>query len=105
MSSATAPPKHELPNDPHAKHRYESAKKHSDLAKQAGKSSEEIHEVFKKVMDFDYDIDKIPQDEAHKNYRMALIHAKKAKEAGKSSEEIHKIFNDIKSGKSTGTHS
>ena len=43
-------PKYELPNTPHAKHRYESAMKHVEAAKAAGKSSEEIHAIFKKVM-------------------------------------------------------
>ena len=42
-------PKFEVPDDPHAKHRYESALKHAEYAKAAGKSSEEIHAVFKKV--------------------------------------------------------
>ena len=41
-------PKYELPNTPHAKHRYESAMKHVEAAKAAGKSSEEIHAIFKK---------------------------------------------------------
>ena len=46
-------PKYELPNTPHAKHRYESAMKHVEAAKAAGKSSEEIYAIFKKVMEFD----------------------------------------------------
>lgn len=41
-------PKYELPNTPHAKHRYESAMKHVEAAKAAGKSSEEIYAIFKK---------------------------------------------------------
>ena len=45
-------PKYELPNTPHAKHRYESAMKHVEAAKAAGKSSEEIHAIFKKVMEW-----------------------------------------------------
>ena len=53
-------PKYELPNTPHAKHRYESAMKHVEAAKAAGKSSEEIHAIFKKVMEFDIkDVEKI----------------------------------------------
>ena len=42
-----AHPKFEIPADPHGKARYESAKKHAEAAKKAGKSSEEIHAVFK----------------------------------------------------------
>ncbi len=36
-------PQYKLPEDPHAAYRYKSAMKHVELAKQAGKSSEEIH--------------------------------------------------------------
>ena len=38
-----AHPKFEIPADPHGKARYESAKLHAEVAKKAGKSSEEIH--------------------------------------------------------------
>ena len=33
-------PKFEIPTDPHGKHRYESAMKHVEAAKKAGKSSD-----------------------------------------------------------------
>ena len=96
-------PKYELPNTPHAKHRYESAMKHVEAAKAAGKSSEEIHAIFKKVMEFDpKNIDSIPDDEAHAKYKSALLHAHKAKENGKSNEEVHAIFKKIMSGETTG---
>ena len=63
-------PKFEIPTDPHGKHRYESAMKHVEAAKKAGKSSDEIHAIFKKVMEFNpMDIESIPQDEAHAKYR------------------------------------
>ena len=72
-------PKYELPNTPHAKHRYESAMKHVEAAKAAGKSSEEIHAIFKKVMEFDIkDVEKLPADGPHAKYRSAVIHAQKA---------------------------
>ena len=98
-----AHPKFEIPTDPHGKARYESAKLHAEAAKKAGKSSEEIHAVFKKVMEFNpaTDLDKIPKDEAHKKYRSALVHAIKAKEAGKSDAEIHEVFEKVL--KSTGS--
>lgn len=96
-------PEYELPNDPHAKHRHESAMKHVQFAKEAGKSSEEIHEIFHKVMNFDpRNTEKIPQDEAHKKYRYAVIHAQKAIENGKTPEEAHKIFHTITSGNTEG---
>ena len=41
-------PKYELPNTPHAKHRYESAMKHVEAAKAAGKSSERNSCYFQK---------------------------------------------------------
>ena len=66
-------PKYELPNTPHAKHRYESAMKHVEAAKAAGKSSEEIHAIFKKVMEFDIkDVEKLPADGPHAKYRSAV---------------------------------
>ena len=46
-----AHPKFEIPADPHGKARYASAKLHAEAAQKAGKSSEEIHAVFKQVMD------------------------------------------------------
>ncbi|WP_196595829.1 hypothetical protein [Pectinatus frisingensis] len=97
-------PKFEIPTDPHGRHRYDSAMKHVKAAKEAGKSAEELHDIFKKVMAFDpTDIDSIPKDEAHAKYRSAAIHAKKAMAAGKSSNEVHDIFHRIKNGESTGT--
>ena len=96
-------PKYELPNDPHAKYRYESAMKHVEAAKAAGKSTEEIHAIFKKVMEFDpKNIDSIPNDEAHAKYRSAMIHMQKALANGKSVAEAHEIFEKIKSGNTSG---
>ena len=46
-------PKFEIPTDPHGKHRYESAMKHVEAAKKAGKSSDEIHEIYRKVLNSD----------------------------------------------------
>ena len=43
-------PKFPIPEDEEGRKRYESAKKHAAWAKEQGKSSEEIHEIFKKVM-------------------------------------------------------
>ena len=99
-----AHPKFELPDDPHAKARYASAKLHAEAAKKAGKSSEEIHAVFKKVMSFNpaTDLEKVPKDEAHKKYRSALIHAIKAREAGKSDAEIHEIFEKVLKSTASG---
>lgn len=90
-------PEYKLPDDPHAKVRYASAMRHVEAAKKAGKSVEEIHALFKKIMAFDpiRDFDSIPNDEAHKKYRSAVLHAKKAMEAGKSSAEVHEIFNKV----------
>lgn len=95
----------EIPTDPHGKRRYESAMKHIEAAKKAGKSSEEIHAIFKKVMEHNpMDIDSIPKDEAHAKYRTAMIHMKAALEHGKSSEEAHAMFKRIMNGESTGCH-
>ena len=97
-------PKFEVPTDPHGKMRYESAKKHAEAAKKAGKSSAEIHAVFKRVMEFDpMDIDKIPKDEAHAKYRSAMIHVKAAKEKGASADAIHAMYKRIMSGQA-GKH-
>ena len=95
-----AHPKVEIPQDPHGKARYASAKKHAELAMKAGKSSEEVHAIFKKVMAFNpkTDLDKLPKDEAHARYRSAIIHAVKAHEAGKSNEYIHDLYKRILAG-------
>ena len=103
MTNEKKHPTYEIPNDPHGKHRHESAMKHAEFAKQAGKSSEEIHEIFHKVMNFDpRNIEGIPTDEAHKQYRSAMIHAQKAVENGKNSEEAHQIFKSILAGDGQG---
>ncbi len=95
-----AHPKYELPKTPHAEYRYKAAMKHVEAAKAAGKSSEEIHEMFHKIMN--YDIDNLPADEAHQGYRMAVEHAKKALKDGKSSEEAHEIFRQVLAENSGG---
>ncbi len=96
-------PKFEIPTDPHGKHRYESAMKHVEAAKKAGKSVEEIHAIFKKVMEFDpKNIDAIPQDAAHAKYRTAMIHMQKALANGKSAKEAHSIFHRIMNGETSG---
>ena len=93
-------PKYELPKTPHSEYRYKMAMKHVEAAKAAGKSSEEIHEMFKKIMN--YDINNLPNDESNKKYRMAVEHAKKALENGKTSEEAHKIFQQVLEAKGEG---
>ena len=99
-----AHPQVTIPADSHGKVRYDSAKRHAAAAKKAGKSSEEIHAIFKKVMSFNpaTDLEKIPKDEAHKKYRAALLHAIKAKEAGKTPDEIHTVFEKIRNGVGSG---
>lgn len=97
-------PAFKVPDDPHGKARYMSAKKHAEAAKDAGKSSEEIHAIFKKVMEFDpMDIESIPKDETHAKYRNAMIHVKAAKEKGMSANEIHAMYDRIMTGKA-GKH-
>jgi len=93
-------PKHELPKTPHAEYRHKMAMKHIEAAKAEGKSSEEIHALYSKIMN--YDINNPVNDEAHKKYNMAVTHAKKAIENGKSSEEAHKIFNQVLESKGEG---
>lgn len=100
-------PEVKIPDDAHGRKRYESAKRHAAAAKAAGKSNDEIHAVFKRVMAFDpkTDLDKLPQDAAHAKYRTAVIHAQKALANGKSSEEAHSIFKKIMAGETSGcTH-
>lgn len=96
-------PVFQIPTDPHGKKRYESAMKHVEAAKKAGKSSDEIHAIFKRIMSFDpQNIDSIPKDVVHAKYRSAVIHAKAAMESGKSSAEAHALFRKIMSGETTG---
>lgn len=92
-----------IPDDPHGQRRYASAMKHVEAAKKAGKSNEELHALFKKIMEFDpLDIDSIPQDEAHAKYRSAMLHMKAALANGKSSAEAHAIAKKILSGETSG---
>ena len=44
-------PQYPIPQDEEGRKRYESAKRHAALAKEQGKSLDEIHEIFKKVME------------------------------------------------------
>ena len=69
-------PQYKLPEDPHAAYRYKAAMKHVELAKQAGKSSEEIHEMFKKIMNFDINDENYVPSEGHENYFKAITAAK-----------------------------
>lgn len=99
-----AHPQVQIPEGPHGQARYESAKRHAAAAKAAGKSSEEIHAVFKKVMAFNpkTDLDKLPDDGPHGQYKTAVKHAQKALANGKSSTEAHEIFKKIKNGENVG---
>lgn len=93
-------PKYELPKTPHAEYRYKMAMKHVEAAKAAGKGTEEIHQIFHKVMN--YDLHNLPKDEAHKKYSSAVEHAQKALADGKSSEEAHEIFRKVMASDGTG---
>ena len=44
-------PQYPIPQDEEGRKRYESAKRHAALAKEQGKSLDEIHAIFKKVME------------------------------------------------------
>lgn len=92
-----AHPKYELPKTPHAEYRYKMAMKHVEAAKAAGKSSEEIHAIFKKCME--YDINDLPKDAAHAKYASAVRHAQAALKNGKTSEEAHDIFKQVLAAK------
>ncbi len=100
-----AHPAPKIPEGPHGKIRYERAKRHAAAAKAKGKSSEEIHAIFKRVIAFDpfKDTDKIPNDEAHKKYKSAIVHVKAAKAKGASADEIHAMYERIMSG-TAGKH-
>lgn len=99
-----AHPQVQIPEGPHGQARYESAKRHAAAAKAAGKSTEEIHAVFKKVMAFDSktDLDKLSDEGAHGQYKSACIHAQHALANGKSSAEAHELFKKIKAGEKAG---
>lgn len=44
-------PQYPIPQDEEGRKRYESAKRHAALAKEQGKSLDELHAIFKKVME------------------------------------------------------
>ena len=106
-------PQYPIPQDEEGRKRYESAKRHAALAKEQGKSLDEIHEIFKKVMDGtgkcsgrkEEAVSKchghypIPEDEeGKKRYESALRHVAIAKENGKSVDELHAIFKKVMEG-------
>lgn len=96
-------PQYQLPEDPHARHRYEKAMRHVEAAKNKGGSSAEIHELFQRIMQADpFDIERIPTDDAHAVYRSAMIHVKKAKERGASASELHAMYRRIMDGTAKG---
>lgn len=54
-------------------------------------------------MDFDFkEVDKVPNDEAHKTFRQALAHANRAMEEGQPIEAVHAIFRRIMHGETEG---
>ena len=102
-----------LPTDREERNRRESARRHADIAEAQGKSAEEIHEIFKKVMEGtgkcsgkkEEAVSKchghypIPEDEeGKKRYESALRHVAIAKENGKSVDELHAIFKKVMEG-------
>ncbi len=97
-------PASKIPADPHGRKRYESAKLHAEAAAAAGKSSQEVHAIFDRVMAFDpkTDVDKLSPEGPHAKYRSALIHAQKAMAAGKGSDYAHSIFAKIMAGETSG---
>ena len=98
-----AHPKYELPkDDPHAKYHYEMAMKQKKKKKKAGKSTAELHEIFKKCMSVD--LDHLPTDPAHAKYVSAVKHAKAALAKGQSSEEAHELFKKVLEAKPGESH-
>jgi hypothetical protein len=85
-------PEYKMPENPHAAYRYKAAMRHVELAKAAGKTSAEIHEVFRKIMDFDVNDGENLPTECHQKYYAAVQAAKQAIASGKSSQEAHMIF-------------
>ena len=91
-------PQYPIPQDEEGRKRYESAKRHAALAKEQGKSLDEIHEIFKKVSKC-HGHYPIPEDEeGKKRYESALRHVAIAKENGKSVDELHAIFKKVMEG-------
>ena len=99
-------PQYPIPQDEEGRKRYESAKRHAALAKEQGKSLDEIHEIFKKVMNgtgkcsgrkeesvpkcHGYHL--LPEDEeGNKRNECAFRHVANAKENGKSVAELQLI--------------
>lgn len=92
-------PKYQIPDTPHAKIRYERALKHARAAKAEGKSTEEIHAIFKRVIEFDTkDVEKLSKEGKHGQYRSAVLHARMALEQGKTSAEAHAVFKRFMAG-------
>ncbi len=88
-------PGYKMSEDPHIKYRYKMAMKHVDAAKRAGKSANEIHEIFNSIMNFDINDEKSIKTECHRKYHEAAQKAKQALAEGKSSAEVHRLFQNL----------
>ena len=81
--------------DPHERARYESAMRHVEAAKAAGKSTDECHTIFQTIMNRKWD-DPVPNDEAHREYAERVERAKKARDNGAGCKEIAAILHGEK---------
>lgn len=77
--------------DAHERARYESAMRHVEWAKEQGKSSDEIHALFRQIMNRKWD-DPVPNDEAHREYAKRLERAKEARANGAGCKEVSAIM-------------
>ena len=75
--------------DPHERARYESAMRHVEAAKAAGKSTDECHAIFQTIMNRKWD-DPVPNDAER------VERAKKARDNGAGCKEIAAILHGEK---------
>ena len=88
-----------IPTDPAQKARYDWAKKQTAVAKEQGMDSEEVHALFKYIMDMDVEaVSQSSTEETNNTFRRAVGQATTALEAGQPTAVALNLFRCIMHG-------
>ena len=91
--------KHPVPTDPAEKARYYWAKRQTAVAQEQGMSNDEIHDLFKYIMDMDIDaVEKSGTEETNETFRRAIGQATTALDEGKPVAVALNLFRTIMHG-------
>lgn len=91
--------KHSVPTDPAEKARYDWAKKQTEVAREQGMDIEEVHALFKYIMDMDLEaVSQSATEEVSSTFRRAIGQATTALEAGQPVAVALNLFRCIMHG-------